>query len=290
MSSGSDGVLQGGASRVVRSQPARPAGPETKLMASRAMAYRSAWAASGVNRARARLRARDAARAAPARGPARDAPGRVTVAAASPSGRASGPLVVRALRRSPSSPSARWPGSAPSRVMPGRGQRQRDDLVDHPHVGVPGHHRDDLTRRRRPPRRPCRSGSRARRPCRAARPPPASGAPGCWRSCGNGMCTSTWVSAPGPVRHHLRADQQLTALLQRVVEPLPLGPGVLCAGLLAQRLQHRLHRGGAFRGQVAADHARAAERGPDLHVPVVEPVIIGVRPLRRATSPARPRR
>ena len=82
----------------------------------------------------------------------------------------------------------------------------------------------------------------------------------------------------GPVRHHLRADQQLTALLQRVVEPLPLGPGVLRPGLLAERLQHGLHRGGAFRGQVPADHARAAERGADLHVPVVEPVLIGVGP------------
>src|SRR4029077_9743997 len=65
MSSGSDGVLYGGASRVVRSQPARPAGRETKSMASRAMAYRSACAAPGVNRCRARLRARDAARAPP---------------------------------------------------------------------------------------------------------------------------------------------------------------------------------------------------------------------------------
>ncbi len=63
MSSGSDGVLYGGASRVVRSQAAMPAGPETKSMASRAMAYRSACIASGVNRSRARLRARDAARA-----------------------------------------------------------------------------------------------------------------------------------------------------------------------------------------------------------------------------------
>src|ERR1700733_4554136 len=62
MSSGSDGVLYGGASRVVRSQPARPAGPETKSMASRAMAYRSACIASGVNRWRARLGAAGAGR------------------------------------------------------------------------------------------------------------------------------------------------------------------------------------------------------------------------------------
>ena len=94
----------------------------------------------------------------------------------------------------------------------------------------------------------------------------------------------------GPVRHHLRADQQLAALLQRVVEPLPLGAGILGAGFLAERLQHRLHGGGAFRGEVAADHARAAERGRGLHVPVVEPVLIGVGPRGAPLLPARRRR
>ena len=84
----------------------------------------------------------------------------------------------------------------------------------------------------------------------------------------------------GPVRHHLRADQQLAAGLQRVVQPLPLGAGVLRAGLLTERLQDGLHRGGAFRGQVPADHARAAERGADLHVAVVEPVVAAVGLLR----------
>ena len=64
------------------------------------------------------------------------------------------------------------------------------------------------------------------------------------------------------------------------MEPLPLGAGVLGAGLLPERLQHGLHGGGAFRGQVAADHARAAERRRGLHVPVVEPVLIGVGLLR----------
>jgi hypothetical protein len=60
-----DVVVELAQRRVVRSQPAMPEGPETKSMASRAMAYRSAWAAPGVNRARARFRARDAARAPP---------------------------------------------------------------------------------------------------------------------------------------------------------------------------------------------------------------------------------
>jgi hypothetical protein len=81
-----------------------------------------------------------------------------------------------------------------------------------------------------------------------------------------------------PVRHHLRPDQQFTTLQQRVVEPLPLGADILQAGLLAERLQDGLDGGGAFRGEVPADHAGALERGPDLHVPVVEPVIIGVGP------------
>ena len=93
-----------------------------------------------------------------------------------------------------------------------------------------------------------------------------------------------------PVGHHLRPDQQLAAGLQRVVEPLTLGAGVFGPGFLAERLQHRLHGGGAFRGQVPADDAGAAERGAGLHVPVVEPVLIGVGPGGAPLLPARPRR
>jgi hypothetical protein len=106
----------------------------------------------------------------------------------------------------------------------------------------------------------------------------SSGSDGVLHGGGNGICTSTWVSAPPRSGTIFAPDQQLAALLQRVVEPLPVGPGVLRAGLLAERLQHRLHRGGAFRGQVPADHARALEGGADLHVPVLEPVIIPVGP------------
>ena len=60
------------------------------------------------------------------------------------------------------------------------------------------------------------------------------------RSSRSGMCAITCVSAPGPVRHHLRPDQQLARLLQRVVVPLPDGAGVFRAAPLAHRLQHRL--------------------------------------------------
>ena len=36
----------------------------------------------------------------------------------------------------------------------------------------------------------------------------------------------------GPVGHHLGADEQLAALLERVVEPLPFGAGVLRSAFL----------------------------------------------------------
>ena len=88
----------------MRSQAAMPAGPETKSMASRAMAYRSACIASGVNRSRARLRARDAA----AGSAACDTPGPAAAVARRSSGPASSVIVAIAGRA----------GSAPSRVMP----------------------------------------------------------------------------------------------------------------------------------------------------------------------------
>ena len=159
----------------------------------------------------------------------------------------------------------------------GRGQREGDDLVDHPHVGVPGDHRfgDRVAggRLRVLPGQVAGLAGRAAQPhllrLRRAGALPQLRERDVHRHMG--------VRAR-PVRHHLRADQQLAALLQRVVEPLPLGAGVFGPGLLAERLQHGLHGGGAFRGEVAADHARAAERGAGLHVPVVEPVVIAVRP------------
>ena len=163
--------------------------------------------------------------------------------------------------------------------MPAAASARRDDLVHHPHVRVPGHHR--FGDRVAGGRLGVLPGQVPRLARRAAQPHllglRRAGALPQLRE--RDMHRDMGVRAR-PVRHHLRADQQLTAGLQRVVEPLPLGPGILGAGLLAERLQHRLHGGGAFRGQVPADHARAAERGRGLHVPVVEPVLIAVRPRR----------
>jgi len=52
--------------------------------------------------------------------------------------------------------------------------------------------------------------------------------------------------------------------------------GAARAGSRTPAELYGLDGGGAFRGEVPADHAGALERGPDLHVPVVEPVIIAV--------------
>ena len=92
------------------------------------------------------------------------------------------------------------------------------------------------------------------------------------------MCTATWVSAPARSGTIFAPISSSQPCLQRVVEPLPLGAGILGPGLLAEGLQHGLDGGGAFRGQVPADDAGALERGAGLHVPVVEPVIIAVGP------------
>ena len=106
-----------------------------------------------------------------------------------------------------------------------------------------------------------------------------SAAPGMWRSCEIGMCTIAWVSAParsGTIRARM---QQLAGLLQAVVEPLVLAPVVLRAALLAERLEDGGHGCGALGGQVAPDHARAAERGAQLEVAVPEvEVLVGVGP------------
>jgi hypothetical protein len=64
--------------------------------------------------------------------------------------------------------------------------------------------------------------------------------------------------------------------LQSIVETLALGAQVFRAAPLAQRFEYGLHGGGAFGGEVAADHARAAEGGADLQVAVVEAVVVGV--------------
>ena len=114
-----------------------------------------------------------------------------------------------------------------------RGQRQGDDLVHHPHVRVPGHHRfgDRVTRGRLG----VLAGQVPRLARRAAQPHllglRRAGALPQLRE--RDVHRHVGVRAR-PVRHHLRADQQLTAGLQRVMEPLPLGAGILGPGLLAR--------------------------------------------------------
>jgi hypothetical protein len=57
------------------------------------------------------------------------------------------------------------------------------------------------------------------------------------------------------------------------VEPFALSAVVLRPGLLPECFDHRADGGGALRSQVAADDPGTAERGTDLHVPVVEAVV-----------------
>ena len=84
----------------------------------------------------------------------------------------------------------------------------------------------------------------------------------------------------GPVGDHPGADQELAGLLQSIVVTLVLGAAVFLAALLAQRVEHRGDGGGAFGGQVTADHAGSAERGAEPHEAVVEAVfVVFVRPL-----------
>jgi hypothetical protein len=59
------------------------------------------------------------------------------------------------------------------------------------------------------------------------------------------------IRLAGPARAGLRRAGQL----QRVVEPLALGAIVFRVGLLAERLQHRAHRGRARGGQIILANA-----------------------------------
>ncbi len=86
----------------------------------------------------------------------------------------------------------------------------------------------------------------------------------------------------GPAGDEVGAEQELAGELEGVVVALGLGAVVVGAGLLAQGLQDRLQGGGALRGQVAAEAARAVDRGAELQVPVIEAVVgvVGVGLLR----------
>jgi hypothetical protein len=81
----------------------------------------------------------------------------------------------------------------------------------------------------------------------------------------------------GPVRDQARTQEELAGELKGVMKALALGTVVFRARLLAQGLQDRADGGGALRGQVPADHRRAAERRPDLEVAVIEAIVRVVR-------------
>ena len=77
----------------------------------------------------------------------------------------------------------------------------------------------------------------------------------------------------GPVGEAVAGDQPPAGLLERIVIPLPLGPGVLRPGFLSQRVQDGLHRFGAAGGQVAVEPAGAAQGGLEPDLAVFESVI-----------------
>ena len=129
--------------------------------------------------------------------------------------------------------------------------------------------------------RPVTTGTIARRSHRpgpaaaAARPrPPRRRRRRAGRGAGPGsMCSRIWVGCPARSGRHPDGDQPPARLLQRVVLALALGPQILRARPLAQRVQHRLQRRGALRGQVPVQLPGAAEGGVQPHPPVREPVI-----------------
>ena len=93
---------------------------------------------------------------------------------------------------------------------------------------------------------------------------------------GQGDVDDRLGAGPGPAGQQPGPQQQRTRFLQRVVEPLRLGPVVIRARLLPQRFQHRPHIGGALRGQVTAQHRGPAEGDPELQAAVGEAVPGGV--------------
>jgi hypothetical protein len=90
------------------------------------------------------------------------------------------------------------------------------------------------------------------------------------------MWTSTRVSAAGPVGDHFRPDEELAGVLEGVVVPLPRGPEVLGAAVLAEGLQDGGDRRRALGGQVAADPPGTVHRRVQVQVPVGEAAAAGV--------------
>ncbi len=80
----------------------------------------------------------------------------------------------------------------------------------------------------------------------------------------------------GPVRDPTGGDESSAGLFEGVVVPLPAGAGVFRAGLLAEGVEHGLHRGRALWGEVAVQAAGAAQGGGQPQVPVPVPVVRAV--------------
>ena len=76
---------------------------------------------------------------------------------------------------------------------------------------------------------------------------------------------------PGPVGNEPGGDQTPARFLDCVVVTLPDRAGVFRAGLLAQGVQDGLDRLRAALGQVTVQPACPAQRGPQPHLPVLEP-------------------
>ena len=81
---------------------------------------------------------------------------------------------------------------------------------------------------------------------------------------------------PGAVGHAPGGDQLPARFFQAVMVTLAHGAGVFRAGFLAERVQHRVQRSGALRGQVTFHPARVIQGPVQPQPPIREPTIIGV--------------
>ena len=136
------------------------------------------------------------------------------------------------------------------------------ELVQDGRVDVPGHDRHDH-----------RVTLAARRRGRAARRPRRFGVRGAVQAA---QLIQRHVQLdlrrlPGPVGDAARRDQLPARFLQPVMVTLAHGAGVLRAGLAAEHVQHRVQRGGALRGQVTFDPARAVQGPVQPQPPIREP-------------------
>ena len=175
---------------------------------------------------------------------------------------------------------------AQRRVVPAErrvAEERGGELVQDGRVDVPGHDRHDhrvtlaARRRGRPARRPRRFG--------------VTGAVEAAQLI-QGHVQLDLRRLPRPVRRAARRDQLPACLFQPVMVTLAHSAGVLRAGLLAERVQHRVQRGGARRGQVTVDPARAVQGAVQPQPPIREPAIARRCRARRSGGasppPARP--